>query len=96
MEPYGTSGWLVSDSTGAAGLWRGGWVEATDATRNNDFASNLNIGAAKEYRVGGTKVLTTRGAALPADATDLTTALALVNAIKARMKATGGHGLVAD
>lgn len=51
-------------------------------------------GTGLEY--DGVKVLGTRGAALPADATDLATALTLVNAIKARMKATGGHGLVAD
>lgn len=40
----------------------------------------------------GLKVLGARGASLPADATDLPTALTLVNAIKARMVA---HGLVA-
>jgi hypothetical protein len=45
-----------------------------------------------EYRVNGVKVVGARGAALPANATDLATALTLVNAIKARMVA---HGLVA-
>jgi hypothetical protein len=45
-----------------------------------------------ELWVNGQKVIGTRGAALPADATDLPTAIALANAIKARMVA---HGLVA-
>lgn len=51
-------------------------------------------GTGLEY--GGVKVLGAQGASLPADATDLASAIALVNAIKARGKATGGHGLWAD
>ncbi len=47
-------------------------------------------------RVNGSQVVGARLTALPADATDLATAITLVNAIKARMKVTGGHGLVAD
>lgn len=50
------------------------------------------INNAGELVVGANKVVGARGAALPADATDLATAIALVNAIKARMVA---HGLVA-
>jgi hypothetical protein len=50
------------------------------------------IDAATQIDVNGVKVLGARGAALPADATDLATAITLVNAIKARMTA---HGLVA-
>jgi hypothetical protein len=45
-----------------------------------------------QVKVNGVKVLGVQGAALPADATDLPTALTLVNAVKARMVA---HGLVA-
>jgi hypothetical protein len=44
----------------------------------------------------GNQVVGARGAALPADATDLASVIVLANAIKARLKATGGHGLVAD
>lgn len=47
-------------------------------------------------KVNGNKVVGARGAALPADATDLASVITLANAIKARMKVTGGHGLVAD
>lgn len=49
-----------------------------------------------EIHVNGTRVVTTQKAALPADATDLATVITLTNAIKARLKTTGGHGLVAD
>lgn len=58
--------------------------------------SGFNVVSGKAYYVAGTKVLGAQGASLPADATDLATALTLLNAIKARLKATGGHGLVAD
>lgn len=54
------------------------------------FAGNVNT--ATQYQVADTKVVGARGAALPADATDLATAITLVNAIKARMVE---HGLVA-
>lgn len=50
------------------------------------------LGSNPQYRINGTKVVGAQGAALPADATDLATAITLVNAIKARMVA---HGLVA-
>lgn len=65
-------------------------------------APNVTLTAAGEGYYNGDiyrnnqKVIGARGAALPADATDLATALTLVNAIKARLKVTGGHGLVAD
>ena len=42
--------------------------------------------------VNGLKVVGTQGTSLPADATDLASALALINSIKARLVA---HGLVA-
>jgi hypothetical protein len=53
--------------------------------------SEVNVGPLG-IKVNGTKVIGTQGAALPADATDLPTAIALLNAMKARMVA---HGLVA-
>jgi hypothetical protein len=59
-------------------------------------SGGLDLASGKTYSVGGQKVVGARGSALPADATDLATALTLVNAIKARLKVTGGHGLVAD
>lgn len=48
------------------------------------------------YAVNGVDVVGPRGASLPVNATDLATVITLANAIKARMKATGGHGLVDD
>jgi hypothetical protein len=59
-------------------------------------ANGIELESGKEVRINNQRVLSARGAALPADATDLATALTLVNAIKARIKTTGGHGLVAD
>lgn len=58
--------------------------------------SGINLVTGKALRVNSQQVVGGRLTALPADATDLATAIALVNAIKARMKVTGGHGLVAD
>lgn len=54
--------------------------------------SAIHVGAAGGLNVDGSKVIGAQGAALPADATDLASAIALTNAIKARMVA---HGLVA-
>lgn len=59
-------------------------------------ADNGVFNTTQNYQVNSQRVVGARLAALPADATDLATALTLVNAIKARMKVTGGHGLVAD
>jgi len=58
--------------------------------------TGVDLASGKALKVNGSKVIGDRGAALPADATDLPSAIALVNAVKARLKATGGHGLVAD
>ncbi|MEY4270441.1 MAG: hypothetical protein RLZZ58_1657 [Pseudomonadota bacterium] len=79
--------------------------ERFDMTATGDCLMDYrNLGAGKmavdlvaatgggEYRVNGQKVVGARGAALPANATDLATALTLINAMKARMVA---HGLVA-
>lgn len=55
-------------------------------------AQKAVIDANGNYYVGANKVLGGRGAALPADATDLASAITLLNAIKARMIE---HGLVA-
>lgn len=62
----------------------------------NSFATTGPAITATGVEIGGTKVVGAQGAALPADATDLASVITLANAIKARMKATGGHGLVAD
>lgn len=67
----------------------------SDMTVTNNAGQN-GIDTSLGLIIAGGKVVGPRGAALPADATDLATVIALANAIKARMKATGGHGLVAD
>jgi hypothetical protein len=67
---------------------------ADGANTGWDVTGDMNVST--DYKVDGVKVLGNQGAALPADATDLATAIALANAIKARLKVTGGHGLVAD
>lgn len=72
-------------------LWQA--ADGTGIAQMTD-AGALNVSVS--YSVAGTKVVGARGAALPANATDLATAITLVNAIKDRLKATGGHGLVAD
>lgn len=46
--------------------------------------------------VSGKKVLGQRGAALPPDATDLASVIALANAMKARLIPSTGHGLVEE
>jgi hypothetical protein len=66
----------------AGGRWRTAYA----------YSADLNSGV----KVGGNQVVSARGASLPGDASDLGSAIALVNAIKARLKTTGGHGLVAD
>lgn len=67
---------------------------------SDTFASittgGIDLGAGNVLSVNSQQVVGARGAALPADATDLASVIALANAIKARLKATGGHGLVAD
>lgn len=67
----------------------------------------FSVTAAGNVEIGGNKVLSTRGAAVAAvasaNATDLPTAITLVNEIKAqlntfmsRFRVTGGHGAIAD
>lgn len=67
-----------------------GHVFIDTASKRFDLISGYVI------RINSQQVVGARGAALPADATDLASAITLVNAIKARLKTTGGHGLVAD
>lgn len=59
---------------------------------NGALAQKMAIDANGNYFVGTNKVLGAQGASLPANATDLASALTLLNAIKARMI---DHGLVA-
>lgn len=72
------------------------FVEFDAGAGKSRFYKPVNLtnaaGAAGELQVAGTKVIGARGSALPADATDLASAIALVNAMKARLVA---HGLVA-
>jgi hypothetical protein len=63
-------------------------IEIANATRY------LNLPAGR-LNISGTKVLGTQGAALPADATDLASVIALANATKNRIQAGTGHGLTA-
>lgn len=68
----------------------------TLVTPNVTLKQTGDIYANGDFYRSNLKVVGARGAALPADATDLATVITLANAIKARLKATGGHGLVAD
>jgi hypothetical protein len=67
-----------------------------DAAVTSVSGTGLNLTSGKVLSVAGQQVVGARGASLPPDATDVASAVTLVNAIKARLKATGGHGLVAD
>jgi trimeric autotransporter adhesin len=71
-----------------------------DPANTDTFATlttaGLNLGSGNVLSINSQQVVGARGAALPADATDLASVIALANAIKARLKTTGGHGLVAD
>jgi hypothetical protein len=58
------------------------------------LSTPLSVSAS--YKVNDQIVVGPRLPALPAAATDLPSALTLVNAIRAALKVTGGHGLVAD
>jgi hypothetical protein len=78
-------------------IWTTGSPSSVAPGLSATFSSTgLNLVTGTSYSVNGQQVVTGRLAALPADATDLATALTLLNAIKARLKTTGGHGLVAD
>jgi hypothetical protein len=67
-----------------------------DAAVTSVSGTGLNLTSGKVLSVAGQQVVGARGASLPPDATDLASVVTLVNAIKARLKTTGGHGLVAD
>jgi len=65
-----------------------------------DFVSNVDVASGKVYKVNGTQVVGAQGAMIldvpteeSANAEDNATA---INAILARMRATGGHGLIED
>jgi len=60
-----------------------------------DFTVTGVVATTESFKVDGTKVVGNQGAALSADATDLASAITLVNEIKARLQASTGHGLVA-
>ena len=54
--------------------------------------AGLNLSPGEAYRIAGTQVVGARQAGTPADATDLASALTLVNSLKAKLIA---HGLIA-
>lgn len=54
-------------------------------------AGDIGLASGKVYKVDGTQVVGARQTGTPADATDLATALTLVNALKAKLVA---HGLI--
>lgn len=86
----------------------------TGATTNNysiktgtglvDFGDNVNVASGKVYKVNGTQVLTARQAAIAdssaPDATDLATAITLVNELKTKLNTALAmlrtHGLIAS
>lgn len=57
---------------------------------NADERIGFDMSASPAVRIAGSKVLGARGAALPADATDLASVITLANTIKARLSAASG------
>lgn len=95
-----THGYLYNDATDALRIVLGG--ASIFAVRDNADANTLFSFAAggvltlaapnatTEYRGNGVKILgAARGASLPADATDLATAITLINTLKSRLSAAG-------
>lgn len=56
------------------------------------YGGNVDLSSGKVYKVNGTQVVGARQTGTPADATDLASAIALVNDLKAKLVA---HGLIA-
>jgi hypothetical protein len=95
--------------TSTAGIrWSGNsnWYDTKDLGLHRVAAGVLGVnnGTAGTYRdlrlralldTNGAQVVGTRGAAV-ADATDAASAITQLNALLARLRATGGHGLIAD
>lgn len=72
-------------------------IQAADGTAialasSERVSISAPVDAEIEYRVAGTKVVGARQATLPANASDLSSALTLVNAIKAGLRAHGLFG----
>lgn len=81
---------LLFDSSGRLNI--PGYNEETSSYTRIPIGPNFSFNPGSGLEYNGVKVLGAQGAALPANATDLATALTLVNAIKARLVA---HGIVA-
>ncbi|HSW91800.1 MAG TPA: glycosyl hydrolase family 28-related protein [Candidatus Saccharimonadales bacterium] len=64
---------------------------AQSVTYGTWSGGGLNLGSGKTLSVNGTQVVTSRQTGTPADATDLASALTLVNALKAKLIT---HGLI--
>lgn len=88
VKVYATDGSTVKTSVDQTGI-----VDTITKYTINGTAAELN---STQLKLSGAQVVGTRLSALTADATDLATVITLANTIKARMKVTGGHGLVAD
>lgn len=52
-------------------------------------SAGFDLGSGKALLINDMQVVGAQGSSLPADATDLASVIALANAIKARIKATG-------
>jgi|GEM_PF-7040573 hypothetical protein len=109
VAAYQNSGGLVAVSSTGSFLFSStsnAYSGAADAALHRVAAGVLSVtnGTAGTYRdlrvrnvldTNGAIVLGTRGAAV-ADATDAASVITQLNALLARLRATGGHGLIAD
>jgi hypothetical protein len=98
----------VTNASGALGyVWflggNGSYYNTADSGWKHQFrvggsdvalvnSAGLDLASGKAYKVNGTQVVGAQGSAVAADATDLATALTLVNQLKSRLRA---HGLIA-
>jgi hypothetical protein len=97
----GSGNWLISYSA-PGGAYQRLHVEASDIYFGTSFgaadlaklnANGLDLAAAgRSYSINGTQVVTARQTGTAADATDLSSAIALVNDLKAKLIT---HGLIA-
>lgn len=99
LEFYSNAGgqnldaWIFSLRGG--GLYVGGWprvnLRASGADIATVEAAGINLASSKVLQVAGTQVVGARQTGTPANATDLATALTLLNDLKAKLVA---HGLI--
>lgn len=93
----GTSGsWSATNviTAGSLAIGSGSWSTGNDISCSDIVAVTCDVSGS--YFVDGLKVVTSRGALITdADGT-LASATSRINAILARLRVTGGHGLIAD